>query len=155
MFLGLTLVLIVALVTLIIKGRRLEKQQAGRAVEVVQKSKPSPTRAFSPRDLEIVHSKMQLEEKAGEKNQTHAARHEIEIRNNGSVPYGEIQFRFVYLDRSGKVLATKTRSVDQSVLPGATLNMTDIVAEDLPNSAADCRVSIDYADLGPASAQTK
>jgi len=155
MFLGLTLVLVVALVNLIIRGRRLEKEQAGRVVEVVQKSRPSLTRVFRPQDLEIVDSKMQLEENAGVKSQARAARHEIEIRNNGNVPYGEIQIRLLYLNRSGKVLTARTSSVARGILPGATLKVDDIVVGDLPDTVADCRVAIDYADLGPPPPQAK
>ena len=154
LFLGLTLVLVVALVTLIIRGRRLEKQQIGRIVEVVQKSKPTPTRALSPPDLEIVQSKMQLEREAGRKGPLRTARHQIELRNSGSVPYAATQLRFAYLDRGGKVLDTRTHTVAQGILPGAILKVTDIVVSDLPSAVANCRASIDYADFGPAPPQT-
>jgi hypothetical protein len=93
---------------------------------------------------------MRLEEEAGEKSQTRSARHEIEVHNHGNVPYGEVRFRLVYLDRRGKVLASQTRSVAQGIMPGATLSVADIVVGDLPNAAVDCRVTIDYADLEPA-----
>ncbi|MBP1624567.1 MAG: hypothetical protein H6Q07_2587, partial [Acidobacteria bacterium] len=48
LFWGLTLVLVVALISLIVRGRRLEKQQAGKSVEVVQESEPSPIRVLAP-----------------------------------------------------------------------------------------------------------
>jgi hypothetical protein len=154
-FLGLTLVLVVALVSLIVRGRRLEKQQAGKPAELVQKSKSSPIRVFRPRDLEIVQSKSQLEAKAGAKGRSLAALHKIEVRNNGSVPYGEIQFRLVYLDRSGRELAIRTHPVTQGILPGTILKVTDIMVGDLPAAATESRISIDYADFGRAPPQGK
>jgi len=147
MFWGLTLVLIIALAALILRGRRMEKQQAGRLVEIVQKSQPTPTRALAPPDIEIVRATMRLEKGAGGKARDLTAHHEIEIRNNGSVPYGEIQLRFTYLGGSGKPLAYRTHTLEEGITPGAILKMTGIVFGDLPDAAANSRASVDYADL--------
>jgi len=148
LFLGLTLVLVVALVNLIIRGRRLEKQQASRRVEVVEQSKPTATRVLAPQDLEITQSKMWFEEAAGGRNQSQTARHEIEIRNNGHVAYSRIQLSFEYLDRRGNVSSTKTHPITRTILPGAELKVSDIRIEGLPGSAASSRVAIVYADIG-------
>ena len=133
----------------------MEKNQTKQPVEVVQQSKPTPTRVLGPQDLEILQEKLHWEEAGGEKKQSRAARHEIEIRNNGSVPYAEIQLRFDYLDRKGKTLASKTHTSTQGVLPGSVLKITDIIIPDLPLSAADSRATIAYGDLKPAPPQSR
>ncbi len=150
LFWGLTLVLVVALINLIIRGRRLEKQQARQRVEVVQEAKPTPTRVLAPKDLEIVQSAVRLEGATSGKTESQAARHEIELHNKGTVAYGKIQLDFGYFDRNGKVLTTRTQAVEQTILPGATLKIADIRIDGLPLSAVDSRVAIAYADIGSA-----
>jgi len=61
LFLGLTLVLFVALTNLIIRGCRLQKEQAQKLVETVEEAKPTATRVLGPQDLRIVLAKMALE----------------------------------------------------------------------------------------------
>lgn len=148
LFWGLTLVLVVALVSLILRGRRLEKQEAAQATEVVRQSQPSPTRVFAPQDLEIEGSTMQ-------QSPGSVALHEVEIHNNGSVPYNRIQLEFVYLDREGKVLSTKTHSFNRAdIKPGQTFTATDIRIEGVPASASKFRATILFADmLSPGSAK--
>jgi hypothetical protein len=136
LFWGLTVVLVVALVGLILRGRRLEKQEAAQATEVVRQSRPSPTRVLAPQDLEIKGSTMQ--QSAGS-----TALHEVEIHHNGSVPYNRIQLEFVYLDRAGKVLSTKTHSFNRAdIKPGQTLTATDIRIDGVPAAATKFRTSI-------------
>jgi hypothetical protein len=147
LFWGLTLVLVVALVNLIIRGRRLEKQRAQEMVEVVQESKPTPTRVFAPWDLQVIQSKMQLEKDPAGNRESQAARHEIEIRNSGSVPYLEIQLKFNYFNRAGKELVSRTQIIPQRILPGALLIVTGIVVREVPASATDSRVVIVSADI--------
>ena len=152
LFWGLTVVLVAALVSLIVQGRRLEKQQAGgKVMEVIQESRPSPTRILAPRDLEIVQQKMLLEKASDGKSQHQTARHEMEILNKGTVAYGRVQLNFEYLDRSGKLLATGNHVVEEAILPGTALRLADIIVEGLPVAIADCRTAIVYAELGPAS----
>jgi hypothetical protein len=146
LFWGLTLVLVVALINLIIRSRRLEKQQAQQRVEVVRESKATPTRVFSPQDLQIIKAGMQLEKRSG-KEKTTAARHELEIRNSGNVVYSDIQLEFDYVSSKGKVLATRMQLIPQEILPGATLNIPDVQVTDVPASAADSKVVIISADL--------
>ena len=148
LFWGLTLVLLVALVSLIIRGRRMEKGQAGRLVEVTQESPPSATRVLAPQDLQIVQSTTQLQEEPSGKRKSQTARHEIEIRNNGNVPYGRIQFRFDYLDRSRKTVATRNYSIVKTIMPGAALKLADIKADGIPALTASCTASVVYADIG-------
>ncbi len=149
MFLGLTLVLVVALVFLVIKGRQAEKEQAGKPVEIVRKSESTPTRALRPPDLEIVESNMRLQDGGPGGNQARTAYHQVSIRNNGQSSYGEIQLKFSYLDRGGKVIDARTYSITQGIQPGATLGVADIAIGNLPAAAAGSRAAIVYADLAP------
>jgi hypothetical protein len=147
LFWGLTLLLVVTLISLIIRGRRLEKEQAQQTVEVVRESKATPTRVFAPQDLQITQARMQLEKDSSNKEKIMAVRHEIEIRNSGNIPYSDIQLRFYYVSRTGKELATRTWSIPQKILPSATLSVTDILVTDVPASTADSKVVIVSADL--------
>jgi hypothetical protein len=141
LFWGLTVILVAALVGLILRGRRLEKQEAAQSIEVVRQSQPSPTRVLAPQDLEIEGSTMQ-------QSPGSIALHEVEIHNNGSVPYNRIQLEFVYLDRAGKVLLTKTHSLDRAdIKPRQSFTATDIRIEGVPASAAKFRASILFADM--------
>jgi hypothetical protein len=147
LFWGLTLVLAAALVSLIVRGRRLEKEQAQQMVEVVRESKATPTRVFAPQDLQIVQARMQLEKDPGGKGRIRTAQHEIEIRNNGSVPYSDIQLEFDYVSHTGKELATRMHLIPQRILPGATLSTTDILVTEIPASTADSKAVIISANL--------
>ncbi len=151
LFLGITLMLVVVLIYLIIQGRRLEKMQANQVVEIVQESKSTLTRAFNPLDLEIARSEMLLEESVARGTKTRTVRHEIEIRNNGKVSYSGFQLSFDYLNRGGKMLATGTRFIEQTISPGAALKLAEIKADGLPISIVNCRVAIAYADIGHTS----
>ncbi len=147
LFWGLTLVLIAALISLVVRGRRLEKQQAQQVVEVVRESKPTPTRVFAPADLQIARASMQLENEQGSENSARVARHKIEIRNTGSFPYSDIQLKFTYKNRAGKELATRTETANQKILPGTTVALDDILITDIPALAADSTASIVSADM--------
>ena len=140
LFWGLTLVLVVAIINLIVRGRKLEKEQASKDTEVVQQSKPTSTRVFSPQDLTIVDAAMQP-------GSDRTARHRVQIRHGGAIPYGRVQLKFVYLDSDAKVLATKTHAVTRSLRPGASVSVDDIIIPEIPESVARAQVSIIYADL--------
>jgi len=140
-FWGLTLVLVVALVSLIVRGRKFEKQQqAARSAEFVQPSKPTATRVLTPTDLEIVNSTMPLPP-------GHAAMPEIEIRNNGTVSYSRIELKFVYFDGAGKTVSTKTHSLDETIGPGKSVKVTVLSVEGIPASATRFQSSVLFADI--------
>jgi hypothetical protein len=105
---------------------------------------------LGPPDLEIVESGMRLQEGGAEGDQARTAHHQIAIRNNGQTAYGEIQLRFSYLDRGGKVLVARTHSITQGIRAGERLRVADIVLGDLPAAAAGSRAEIASADLAPA-----
>ncbi len=146
-FWGLTLVLVAALAGLIIQGHQLEKQKANQPVEIVQESTPTATRAFAPKDIQLLDSNMRIEEKIDMSSLSYIARHEIELNNSGAVGYEKIQLRFHYVDRLGKVLANKTHSISQEILPGSTIKLADIMIDDIPSPTADFRVAVVYADI--------
>ncbi len=146
-FWGLTLVLIAVLVWLIIRARELESQQSLQPVEVVQESKPTATRVLAPQDLEIVQSQMELAvESSGELTRA-AALHNLLIRNNGATPYSYLQLKFTYSNRSGKVLATRSHGIGETIQPGALLDIQKITIDDVPSEAAQCAATIIYADI--------
>lgn len=138
LFWGLTLVLVVALVSLILRGRKIEKQQASRAVSVTQESKSTPIKVLSPRELEIVDSTVQ-------QNSRQAPGSAFGIRNNGAVPYSRIDVEFIFLDGRGRVTEKKRHLIDQTVMPGAEIK---IVKEALPASAAELKILILSAEIG-------
>lgn len=142
-----TLVLVAVLVGLIIQSHRLEKQRADQPVEIIQESIPTATRAFAPKDIQLSQSNMRLEEKADTSAPSNIARHEIEIRNIGTVAYEKIVLSFDYVDRGGKVLANRTYSVTRTILPDSALKLVDIVIDDVPLPTADFRVAVLYADM--------
>lgn len=151
LFWGLTLVLIVALTVLIIRGCRLEKKQARQLVETVEEAKPTSTRVFAPRDLKIVQSKMELETKVNRETSSQTALHEVEIYNGGNVSYREIQLKFVYLSRGGKELEVRIHPVVQTIPPGSTVKLANIEVDNIPSSAAILQTTIIYADIGPST----
>jgi hypothetical protein len=155
LFFGLTLVLILGFIFLTMRGCRQEEAPAGEPVQTIEKSETTATRVLKPQDLEIVRSKTVLERKAGTAKPSFSVRHEIEIFNRGNVPYKEMRLNFVYLSRTGKVLETRNHSIGQTILPGATLKLTDIRMDGFSESAAESRVSIVYADIGNASSAMK
>jgi hypothetical protein len=141
LFWGLTLVLVAALVILVIRGRKMEKEQAEQPVEVVRQAPSSPTRVLAPQDLDITAATMQPQP-----NQ--AVLHAVEIKNHGSVPYGGILLRFVYQDRAGNWLLTKTYSLNKIViLPGLGVKVPEIEIKEIPAAAEKFQVGVQYADM--------
>jgi hypothetical protein len=151
LFLGLTLVLIAALIALIVRGYKTEKEQASQPSEKVEEAKSTATRVISPRDLEILNPKTTVEKNADPKEPSCISHHEIEIRNSGKVSYKDIQLRFAYLDRKGKESAAKIHSTSQIIAPGATLKLNHIAIDGLPISIVDSKAAIISADIAPMS----
>ena len=154
LFGGLTLVLVAVLIGLIIQGNRLGKQKAGQPVEIIQKSVPSATRVFAPTDIQIVQSNMRIEEGTDKSSPSHTVRHEVELRNSGTVAYEKIQLSFDYLDGKGKVLANRTHSVTRTILPDSTAGLV-VRMDDVPAASADFKVTVLYADIASASVSGK
>ena len=136
LFGGLTLILVAVLVVLIIQGRQLERHKTSQPTEIIQNSIPTATRAFSPKDIRILQSNM---------------KHEMELHNFGSVPYMKIELHFDYVDRGGKVLASRTYSIDQTIFPDSTLKLA-VRIDDVPSQTADFRAAVLYADIGSKKA---
>ncbi len=152
LFLGLTLVLIVALTNLIIRGCRLEKEKAQQLVETVEEAKPTATRVLQPQDLRIALSQIVPETKKDKDGkQSSAARHEMEIYNGGVVPYTEMQLKIDYRDRNGNTVETRTHTISRIVSPGSVLKAVNFTIEDVPSSATDALINILSADIAPSA----
>jgi hypothetical protein len=76
------------------------------------------------------------------------AHNQIEMRNNGKLPYKEIQLRISYFDNAGKILAVRTHSIAGTIVPGSTLKFADIGIDNIPESTTGFRISIACADIG-------
>jgi hypothetical protein len=152
-FLGLTLVLVVALIALIVRGYKMEKEQAGQPKEKIEEAKSTATRVLAPQDLEILGAKTTVAKNTDSKERSRIARHEIEIRNNGKLSYQGLQLRFTYLDRKGKETTTKIYSVTQTVASGTTLKLIDISITDIPMSTVESKAAIISADMLPPPAK--
>jgi hypothetical protein len=63
-----------------------------------------------------------------------------------------VRLNFVYISSAGKVVETRGHVVVQTVLPGAILKLADIRISGLPESAANARIFIVYADIGSSPA---
>ncbi len=138
-FFGLTLVLVIAFVALVIRGRKLEQQQAQRPPEFLSESS-SPVRAFAPSDLDIVRLQMKLEHDG-------TARHEFELSNKGSVTYQVVQLEFIYRDAGGSQVAAKRYSVSRILEPGRSAEIDDAVVSGVPLRAVSVHGRIVYAEL--------
>jgi hypothetical protein len=154
LFWGLTLLLLAALINLIVRGRQLESEQGDKVVEVIQDSQTTPTRVLTPGDLEIVEPVVKLARGSGPERLP-VARHEIEIRNSGTVPYRETKLRIAYLDRFGKVLTTRVQLIEKTIAPMTNVKFSDIPFQNIPPSAVACRISIVYADIGQATVKNQ
>jgi len=146
LFWGLTLVLLTTLVLLVIRGRQLESEQAHQLTEVVQVSKPTATRLLAPQDLVIVRSEVRWEDATAD-GATRSARHRFLFRNDGKIAYSRIGLALAYVNRNGKVLLRKGFSIDQLIAPGSVLETGDVLTENVPGEAVDCRVTVAYCDM--------
>jgi hypothetical protein len=147
LFLGLTVVLIIVFTNLMIRGCRLEKEQAQQTVEKVEEAKPSPTRVIHPVDLKIRLSKMELQPDLSGEKQSAIRRHEVEIYNSGTLPYKGIQLSFAYYGRSGERLGTRTHFIGKSIPAATSLRLTDIVIDNIPAGATNLETAIAFADI--------
>ena len=148
-FYGITLILLVVIIFLLMRGRSAEKKQ--RAVqnfkiEKIASGAPSLVRAIPPRDLEIVGAEVSWTRNSGEKNAS-VARHDISIRNTGEGSYAGLLLRMEYIDEKGRPIETRTHEIKEAVPSGGTLSISGIIIDGLPDAALDCRPVILSADL--------
>jgi len=147
LFLGLTLVLIVALTSLVLKGYKQEKQQARQLIETVEEARPSRTKVVNPQDLKVLQSKMELLQKSEKGSPIASVRNEVEIYNDGSVTYTEVLLRFVYISRNSEKLKSVTHLLDQPIPPGAKLSFRDINITEVSYSAATLETTVVSAEI--------
>jgi len=66
-----------------------------------------------------------------------------------------MQLRFALLDRNGRELAAKDLLISQALMPGKSISVANPAMDKLPPSAVTTKISILYADIGPAPAQSR
>ncbi len=151
LFWGLTLMLCAVLAWLIINGRREEIRQTAAKSEVVQTAQLSPTRVLGAVDLEV--------SEPGPEGTRRGERQEllgpVTIHNRGALPYHNTALRLQCLDAGGKVVDNRVLMVPETILPGQSITIRDLVPDKLPRSAARCRLTVAYSDLGAAPQETE
>lgn len=149
MFYGITFILLIAIIFLLMRGRSAEKERAAqqntRLAEIAAEPS-SPVRAIMPRDLEIVDAKISWTRNSDEKDAA-AAHHVISIRNTGEGSYKGLRLRIEYINEKKQIVETRKQEIDESLPPGETLRVQDIVVDGLPDAAGDARITILSADI--------
>ena len=151
LFWGLTLMLVAVFVSLAVRSRHEEKNQAAKMIEIVKESKPTATRMLSPPDLTVAESSMKLETPEGkipgQTGQSVTAHHQVVLRNTSKSEYVSVMLKFTYYGRGNKVLGSRSCAIDKPLPAGQAVSMGDISIEGVPASAASCAVQILYADF--------
>ena len=142
------------LVTLILKGRRQEAQNAAAPTEIVKTARSTATRMMAPDDIDVSQSRVEIvsADKGSRKSASRRALCRLVVSNRGTIPYHDVMLRLSCLDRGGKVLDTLMQPVPETILPGKTLTVEDVSIEGVSAAAAGCRFAVVYASLGEAPA---
>ena len=148
LFYGITLILLVVIIFLLLRGRSAEKERAAQNINIEQIAleQPSPVRAVLPRDLEIVDSQVSWTRNSNEKNASEA-HHDITIHNISKGSYVSLWLRMDYIDEAGRLVENRTHEVNKALPSGATLRLSDITIEGLSDTVSGFRVTILSADL--------
>jgi len=150
-FYGITVILFVALVFLILRGRSEEKEleaQNIRLIEEVASEPQSSVRAILPRDLQIVEAEVSWTRNPDDDEDDITAHHDITIRNIGGGNFISLWLRLEYIDGTGRPVEIRTHEVDGDLHPKGTLRVSDITIDGLPYTASDFNATILSADLG-------
>jgi hypothetical protein len=147
-FYGITLILLVVILFLLMRGRSSEKERQAQNIklEEIASEAPSPVRAILPRDLEIIEAEVSWTRNPDEKNASEA-HHGVIIRNTGGGSYSRLRLRMEYIDKQSRSVEIRTFEVSEALPPGGTLRVSDIIINNLPDAASDFRASILSADL--------
>jgi hypothetical protein len=152
LFLGLMLALGASLAWLVISGRRQEKleQKRSRPVEIVQNSKPSATRVYSPDDLQV--QSIRMEPVTSADNPPAGPYHTLEIRNVGTAAYANLLVKISYFGPDGKLFDSRDYMLNKSIPPAQTAVFRDISVAPLSRRPARFSGEILFADLEPPGA---
>ena len=152
LFYGITIILLVVIIFLLLRGRGAEKdretQIAKRQAIAVESS--LSLRAIVPRDLEVVTSEASWTRHPGEFDEEDvsvSAQHDITIHNNGEAHYVGMWLRLEYVDEDDRPVTSRTHEVDNALPPGETLNVRSFTIDGLPGTVSDFSVAILSADL--------
>jgi|GEM_PF-1534269 len=155
LFIGLLIMLGTIVVWMILQTRQQERLAAAAAVGLVKSVQTTPTRVFSPDDLEIVESAMDAPPAGGAQATGPAvsAVHRITLRNGGSTTYVRLMLEFAYLGNDGRELETK-RHLSGSIrlAPAQELTLGPIGVDGVPRAAVGCRPRIIWAEMERAAA---
>lgn len=157
LFVGLLIMLATIVVWMILQTRQQEKLAAAAAAGMVKSVQTTPTRVFSPDDLEIVESAMEVSPAGGGQaaGPAMSAVHRIRVRNAGSTTYVRLMLEFAYLGNGGIELVTK-RHLSGSIrlAPGQELALGPIGVDGIPRATVGCRPRIIWAEMERAAAGT-
>ena len=147
-FYGITLVLLVVIVFLLMRGRSAEKERRAQNIklEEIASEPPSPVRAILPGNLEIVEATVSWTRNPDEKNAS-VAHHDMTIRNSGGGSYSGLRLRLEYIDSQGRPVEVRTFEVGETLPSGETKHVSDIIIEGIPDAASDFRAKILSADI--------
>ena len=149
LFLGLTLILLGAVVYIAFRSQReAADPQLPKIAEVTQEAKTSLTRVLNPGDVKVVESARPAAAGVNEPKGTIQPGCSVSFRNEGSVPYCNLQIRLIYRDHNGKSLETRSITVKGVIQPGGMLDSGGIFAENAPADTAKCEVAVLSADIG-------
>ena len=149
LFLGLTAMLVVVLVSLVLRSRKRETARARPAPEVIRVAPATPTRVMRPADLEIVEARVALGAATGRER---AAELTVVLRNSGTLAYRDPMLELSCRERGGRKISTRARPVESVIPPGKPTTVGGLREEGLPAAAAECSVRVLWADIDASAA---
>lgn len=155
LFIGLMIMLGTIVVWMILQAREQEKLAAAAAAGLVKTVQTTPTRVFSPDDLELIASAMEAPPAgaAGATGPAVSAVHRVTVRNAGSTTYTRLMLEFAYFGSDGRELETKRHLSGRIRLaPGQELALGPIGVDGVPRAAAGCKPRIVWSEMERAAA---
>ncbi len=152
LFLGLTGLLGAVVVWMVITTREMGKGAGRGPAEVTRVARPTPTKAFSPLDLELLECTVEYRA-AEDPAQQQLAVHRLVIRNRGTVPYKNLLLDLSYLGGAGETVGErKVLVAGDGIAPGQILELDGLKIEAAPQRAAACTARIISAEIGAVEA---
>jgi hypothetical protein len=149
LFLFLTLILIGVIIFFAYKSQReAAEPQLPKVAEVTQEAKPSLTRVLYPGDLKVIESGQKASGGVNDPKETIPPGCAVSFRNEGSVPYCNLQIKLAYWGKSGNSLGTKNFTLKAAIPAGGILDSGGVFAIDTPADTAKCEVAVLSADIG-------
>lgn len=131
-FLGLMVVLVGALVSLVVSGRR--QEEAGTKTiphEIIRSSPATAVHMLAPSELRVTDV---------------GPGAVMQITNSGGTLFHHLLLKVTYFDRRGHELETRDVSVDQPIRPGETVTVEGPSATDAPAGSVRRTVRVAYGE---------